>query len=279
MINAIRMDVSRVFKGKAFRITFLIWVFTMMFITLMNIKFNSTIPENAEYYGDTDYLYQDPSWEGDWYDNDYTKTPIHANIENLLSGGAILLFVGIFASIYVSKEKTSGFLKNISNHVPDRSTLIISQLIGMAVYNFTIFVGMYVGIGLVQLVMLGKIIVGSVGTTFKLLGLFYLMSLAFAAVIILLSVVCANDAAAISLSCILSSGFFTMIYQLISMLINKYTPAENFDLTKYTLTGNIVEVSEFMTDEKMVFIVILSLCYLVICTVLAGIVYKKKDVV
>jgi ABC-2 type transport system permease protein len=289
MLNVIKMDLYRMIKTKSFYVILMIIVVFMLFGSYMIDQDLSTLKEMAK-----DAELQTDQAAGNGADTDknvnlgisFDATPLmQDNITLLdeasvmLSSAILLFFTGIFAVLFVCGENSTGFIKNIISCTKKRRYVILSKTVVMS-----IFVVLETIILLIALSIGSSIFHSSVSMKLSLsfrflqyVGLQCLLHIAFAIIIIMISVIVRSTAISMMTSIGLSSGLGSLIISYLSMLkIGSFHVGEN--LVKYFVTTNVQALTSQFTKDMGIRVLMVSLAAILLYNIISCVVMDKRDI-
>ncbi len=289
MLNVIKMDLYRMIKTKSFYVILMIIVVFMLFGSYMIDQDLSTLKEMAK-----DAELQTDQAAGNGADTDknvnlgisFDATPLmQDNITLLdeasvmLSSAILLFFTGIFAVLFVCGENSTGFIKNIISCTKKRRYVILSKTVVMS-----IFVVLETIILLIALSIGSSIFHNSVSMKLSLsfrflqyVGLQCLLHIAFAIIIIMISVIVRSTAISMMISIGLSSGLGSLIISYLSMLkIGSFHVGEN--LVKYFVTTNVQALTSQFTKDMGIRVLMVSLAAILLYNIISCVVMDKRDI-
>lgn len=242
MLNILNMEFTRLLKSKCTYIilvlTFLISMLNPAMFKLLEIVENQlsneiSTSEDADeeavssmteelFFGDMEWKYTDMT---------------EANI----TGCNILLLVTIFAVIFINGELKNGYIKNLTGFAFKRSRLVIANMIIVAIYTIISLLACFIATTAITALLFSDSSMGDFGEFAKVFGVQILLHLAFAFFVSSLTYFVRSSVMPMIVGISLASGMGALIYQLISLAVNKiFDPEKDFDLTKYTLSGNVL---------------------------------------
>ncbi len=285
MFNLIKMDFYRMMHSVS---TWVILTFTVLlavFAVSMTDSDIQSMAENPQYIqeqqeeidGNEDrsigiYTTADPEWvDGKIEVGDILSTEI--------SSGLLLLLCIIFAAIFVSAEQKNGYVKNIAGQFPNRGMLVLSKLAALAVQVLLMLVVFAAVAALTGLALWGdRFYLGSESSLLQCLGVQYLLHLGFAALILFLTILSRSSAFSMVVGLLACVGTLIPVYSLINKIVYDIRPSWNFDISKYTLDGNISMAGIGAAPEALIRAVIVGGAFVVACTILSMLVMQKRDV-
>ncbi|MDE5819303.1 MAG: hypothetical protein K2I07_08280 [Lachnospiraceae bacterium] len=212
-----------------------------------------------------------------WIGNDMKVGDI---LMSELQGCLLVVFIAIFVPLFVNAEQKRGYIKNIAGQIPRREMLALSKLPAVAVQVFILFVVFMIA-NLVSdaIFFRGRIVLKFTGALFRTLGMQYVLHAAWGCLIALFTMVTRSTAFAMTTGILLASGIVEMLIMYLNRVICSLLPsAEQFNLMRYTLNY----ATEAMTVQSTLWqiggFLTLALVYIAASAVIAGIVYRKRDV-
>jgi len=298
MLNAVRMDLYRMFHMKSF------WVMTV--IIMVSIYFTTTMlktdlmPEehsdlqrsdhglamtyiDEEADSDFDEMEEDtrPSFgivvedEGLTYDNAPVWQIYYSNVSGHFTALLMLIFVVLFAGA----DFKSGYIKNVGGQVSNRSILIFSKSVCLLVWDFICMV-LFVGIQAVSnALVFGKVIWGDFAIYAPYGVLQLLLHFALSVLILTVVMLVRNTTFSMTFSVLLCLGVTNIAcYLLDKYIIHPYI-GKDIDSYFYTITGKISVLLPEFTSKDAVSAIIVAMVFLVLMTGINLVSTKKRDLV
>lgn len=268
MLNLLRMDLRRIFRGKGFYICLGILAFTTIFtFALLYILQNPAIRDILIKYGMTV-----TSSSGEIEDALSTTSLINLFHQTNISGGLLPVITGILATIFICTDFDSGFIKNILAVHVNKWDYIISKIVSLFLVNL-----MYLAVTFLTCVFLNVICgnfftYSSAGDILFYLGSIWMITNAFSTLILLVCMITRNKAAGITAAFILGSG---LIVILVSSLLGLFNANE---IMNYTLYMNLAECPQSYDGLVTLRPIIVSVIFGIIYTTAGKLVLAKKDI-
>ncbi len=172
--------------------------------------------------------------------------------QTLFSSGMYFILCAVFTAIFTRADYKNGFVKNIAGQLPGRGRLALAKGAAVAV-QAAVLVGLSailngaVGLCLFQ----DGITLGSLSALLQMLGLQYLLHLAFSWVIMLLCLLTRSSALSMTLGILISCNVFSLIYMVLDWLLQKLPGLESFRLEQYVLETNVAVISPSMSTQDV----------------------------
>lgn len=216
MFNLLRMDLYRLIRSRAIYIclAILLAITALCYWILWMIE----TPEGREFgnkIGMTALAVLD---EEDPLSEDYNT--LHMFREIGMDGGAYSCLLGILTALFVCRDFSSGFAKNIMSVHRNRWKYIGSKLLTAGILNFSIIMLQF-GFSLLMNLLFNTLFPFAMltDTLFYLTGI-WLLTTAFAALIILISTVTRSASASITAAFLLGSGILVTALSYITGLFH-----------------------------------------------------------
>lgn len=253
MLNILNMEFTRLLKSKCTYIilvlTFLISMLNPAMFKLLEIVEEQLVndvsyseeAEDIEISAEDEEIMQETEameetlffGEIEWKCTDMTE----ANI----TGCNILLLVTIFAVIFINGELKNGYIKNLTGFAFKRSRLVIANMIIVAIYTIISLLACFIATTAITALLFSNSSMGDLGEFAKVFGVQILLHLGFAFFVSSLTYFVRSSVMPMIVGISLASGMGALIYQLLSLAVNKiFDPEKDFELTKYTLSGNVL---------------------------------------
>lgn len=203
-----------------------------------------------------------------------------------LSAGLPLLFICIAVVLFVNNEEKTGFIKNISGQVKRKSDIYIGKLIAVAGYILILMlvygVAHYISlqIGFHGDMSFGKNIFVSFVKAFAIV---YLLYLAFAGGLMMLTAVLRNNTIGIVIGILSVCGIGNMIFGLMDTALEKLfdMDLDKYSTAKYSVSGCIRESGALLTGgaDIMGRLLVVGIIFLIVYNFIGDLIFVKRDVV
>ena len=188
------------------------------------------------------------------------------------------VFFTIFAAVFAYADKKNGYIKNLAGHFPNRQMLVLAKFFAIAVGVLAMMI-VYLAAGSLTFLIGGyRFYLESAGQLLQLLGVHYLLNLAFAAVVYLITELVRSSAAGITIGILLASGIGSILYSCINLLISKVAPESTFDASQYGLDTMLTNYGLNMTSKETIHAVALGLVYGILAIGITILVARKRDI-
>ena len=112
----------------------------------------------------------------------------------------------------------------------------------------------------------------------KLLGVQYLLHLGLCALVLLLTVVLRGSALPMVVGILACCGVLMPLYTLVNQWAAALRPGTAFDLTRYTLDGNLSTLTVASDPGDLLRAGVVGAAFVVVCTALAMVVMERRDI-
>ncbi len=216
---------------------------------------------------------------GTWHKWVYNDIDFWELLSDPVSGGMPLLLLAIFVAILANAEQKNGFVKNIAGQLPHRGMLVGSKLMMM-------ILSVLGNLGLFSLATLisgklfwgDKLVFGDSGTVLKIFAVWFLLYLAFAGIVYVFCVLSRGAALGMTIGILLCTGFGTMFYGGLSLLVQKCLGWEKFNLSKITIENTLAQITVFAESKDVTHAICVGAVYLVVTIGGAVLLMQKRDV-
>lgn len=268
MLNLLKMDLRRMFRGKSVYIFFGILVFITVFT--FSLLFIIQDPEMQEFL--TEHGMVITAESGNLKAVLNTKSLIQVYHQTNVSGGLLPVLAGILAVLFVCMDFDSGFIKNILSVHENKWNYILSKSFCLYVVNFFL-------IALTFLISLGLNVICrgffSYGSGRDIL--FYILSIwmvvnGFTTLALVICVISRSKAAGITGAFLLGGGIIVMVlYSLLQIFGGE-------KIMNYTLYLNLAYCPMEYSGLSDLRPMIVGLVFCVIYMVIGKVVLAKKDI-
>lgn len=288
MFNLIKMDFYRFFCMKSFWVMILVTIGLAFFSVWMTdvdlnwMKEGVHTVQLEENQSETEkeevdvafgiYTQTDPKWMyGDIPFSDLTIEAFRSCI--------LLILCAIFVPLFVNAENKSGYIKNIAGQLPGKGMLVIPKLVVAAVQVFLILAVFSIFTGMAGLIFWGgRVVFGSLSDFAVGFGLQFLLHYAFAAVMLMFTILFKNSGVSMCLGILCAMGIQTTVLGLLNQLFVSIDGLKKLNLIKYVIETNIQNVTNNLEQAAVNRCVAVSLVYIVLAAVLSVTVMQKQDV-
>lgn len=272
MFNLIKMDLRRLTRTKSF------WIMIAVVVLMSAMSVYMTdVTRNLQqdYYAESGGFFVAVEAQSEWAGKiDFSKL-----ISIDTTGMTLALLCAIFVPLFVNAEQKNGYIKNIAGQLPNRSALVLSKLVAVAVQVLVIF-ATYI----LSMAILGKIFWGadlgleSVGGFAKMVSLHYLLHVSFATVIMALTIFLRGSGLAMTYGILASSTMTSLVYVLVDTLLHKCGISDKFSVGNYAIENCIGIVSPDLAGKDLARVLVVGIAFLVAFAAAAMAVMQKRDV-
>ena len=138
-MNIVKMNLYRFFKMKAVYVFMLI---TTLLVAFIVVDGRATTPEEMQLYQEMEEENGGNVGVAVGIVNSFNLDDITAEF---ISSSMLLVFIAIFMSIFFNKERSKGYLKNLSSCTNKRNYLFLSKLPVVVIFVLLLFVSVWIG--------------------------------------------------------------------------------------------------------------------------------------
>ena len=190
----------------------------------------------------------------------------YANIK----GKFIALFMVIFAILYSTADMTSGFVKNIAG-------LVISKAVSLFLYTILTLL-LFTGVQMLSnALFFDEFVFGPAKEFFQYAGLQILLHFALLMIVMCIAVVLRNNVISMTIGVLLCMNVLVIFYSFLDRLIAKMK-IQDFEIMKYTVTGNMMFLETNVTAKMAVTAVAVSVGFSIVMLGICSMVFKKRDI-
>lgn len=194
-----------------------------------------------------------------------------------LQSGILLVFISIFAVIYVNAEEKSGFVKNIAGQFPNRFWMYLSNNVTVALFVFMAMAAYMV------MQIFGFLIwhsgapfgIDMIGEALRYGVIQWILMSAFAAGIVLITTLIKSTAIGITVGMMISCGFS----QIFLGFYYKIFQNTKLHVEEYLITNNIKTIAYSSSMSRLWQAVLVGMVFLVVYNIIGSVVMQKRDVV
>ena len=252
MFNIIKSEITRLSKSKGFWVSIGIFIFIYIVCIVMQTStqntsnFNSTnIINEPGFYIQVDTVVKSL--------NGYATTFGH-------SFGVLIL--GIYLSLFVCHEYSSGYVKNVATLPNGRNAMIISKVVVLFIcYSLSFILGN---------ILIEGFEIESLSIILKSIIVMFLLSMAMFSLIIFVSTLFKNKTAGIILLFLIASG---MLFPFINGIL-EFIHLSN--LAKYSFSYLFTNIISF-NHSTMIKTIFISIIYIIVYTIISIKIIQKRD--
>ncbi|MBR3838821.1 MAG: hypothetical protein IKJ75_03745 [Clostridia bacterium] len=195
----------------------------------------------------------------------------------------IILVITVMTVLYASQPYRSGFIKTITNVVTPKYKLIIPEYI--CVFTYAVLVSFVSGIAVFAF---GSLMFKGFFASLTLKGILKIVAFVAAHSLLLGSFACMtagitnvlkNTALSLISNLLYACGFGTIIYQLITLLLNKLDVVkEDFTLVEYTVIGNVYGMTVDSLADDIIRVVIVCIIVVWSSAMFSSMMMEKQDI-
>lgn len=260
MLNIIKSEITRLLKSKGFWVSLGIFIFIYIVCIVMQTStqntsnFNSTnIINEPGFYIQVDTVVKSL--------NGYATTFGH-------SFGVLIL--GIYLSLFVCHEYSSGYVKNVAILPNGRNAMIISKVAVSIIMSLVILFICYSLSFILGNILIEGFEIESLSIIIKSIIIMFLLSMAMFSLIIFVSTLFKNKTAGIILLFLIASG---MLFPFINGIL-EFVHLSN--LAKYSLSYLFTNIISY-NNSTMIKIIFISIIYIIVYTIISIKIIQKRD--
>lgn len=254
MNNLIRMDFYRMRKNKTTWIILMfliLMMFASVYMSYSDIEYYKNNPSALEnlrssseevnwgiYIGSVS-----PKWCED------NEVPVDGLIKINIQSKIVLMFLVVFIVGFVSKENTSGFIKNIAGQVSNRGFILLSKMIIVGIYSLILLAVATVTIFLSSKILFGYVFVKNLGLLIKYILYQWILHVAYGSFMIFLITLLKNEIASLLIGILVSAG--------ILQIVDAFIKSNKKSIMYFLNSGNIGRLS--LGDCRPLLIAVVSM--------------------
>lgn len=192
-------------------------------------------------------------------------------------GKFLALFFCIYAVMYTGADRKSGYIKAIGGQVKNRSTLVLAKAVMLALYTIVSMAGYLAVQALSSQTFFGYLELGPWKDFLPYLGMEVLLHIALVWIVMALTIILANNVASMTAAILLCMNVMTIFYSAVTRFVAERGP-EDFNLLRYTVTGEISLLPMHYAGENMLPAVVTGLAFCVAAVGIGSIVFQKRDI-
>lgn len=283
MSNLIKMNIFRTFKSKSTWINLLFAVIIAIGLFMLSASFGASIASSSDSNNivlkeiTAEQVKQLKEGNGVGFASieftQDTKLPLDLCLQNFLSSGMFLIFIGIFITNLVCDREKSRFQKNLSIYSADKWKIALSQNVPLLTFSTIVVIMVSVIYTVCSLIYFDKFYLGDIKNIVCFLGMQIILHYAFGMFIMFIAELTKSKVAAISLTCIFSIGIGTLLlYKLDSV----------FDIKNFSFVKAVPEYyvkSLPLEFDKNIYInaIVVVLCCALVYNVINAVIACKRD--
>ena len=289
MLNAIKMDLYKMFKSKSTWILLICLVAVsfatvgMMKLSLEQYKKNPELIKQVEELNSDDNI--NVGIQAGTDNNirehvDGLKYSINDLFAGVVNGSMIGLFIAIFSLIFFNSELKTGYIKNIAGQFTKRRYLIFSKLVVSFVFVLFAFILSLLSLIIGSKLFLGYIAIGGTSALLKVVLTQFILAIAVSALILFIVEWFRNTAGSIVTSMCFVVGFGNLIVMFLNKFLtgNDIIKDKDFNLANYILTGNISRIGPASSSKDLITAAIVAGVFILLSVIGSVLALEKRDI-
>ena len=283
MLNAVRMDLYRMLHTRSL---YVIWI-VMAALILFTTSLSKTDYEDTEIQTENHQFYeaQEENGEGAVTIGMQVILPtapgekvtlsdiLYANIQ----GKFVAVFLAVLAVLFSSADLNSGYLKNIGGQINGRWKLIVSKIAALGIYVLLTF-GVFVIVQAVSnQIIFGYLKLGITQEFLGYLGVQLLLHFALSLICMAAAVILRSSVFSMIIAVCLCMNMLVTFYSAIDTLIHDLG-FEDFRLLEHTVTGQLSMLTMRPPVADELYAAGVAAVFILVCGVLTGLVFTKRDI-
>jgi|GEM_PF-2357590 len=195
-----------------------------------------------------------------------------------VGGDFLMLFVLIFAVLFVCSDYTSGYIKNIYNTIRKKWQYILSKFVIVGLFVIISILIVYIVTILFNVIIVKSNDFGDASLLLKYSLNKALLLIAYGGVVMMVSFILRKATDSLIVCMAYSFMFVNLIYTGINQAVKYLNIAKDFDIQKYMLVGNAISLSTDITSQQQGIILIVSLLGILISFIISTMVFTKRDI-
>lgn len=199
-------------------------------------------------------------------------------VAKTFSGGNILLFVSILLCVFVVKEHSSGYIKNLVGIPGNRARVVLSKLpviaFVLAVFFLIAFLFHFVGYSFMK----PGIEIGDSIQLLRTFGMYYFIYFAVCTAILTVCILTKNMTAAVLISMLWPTGILVAIYGGLEFLQHKVFGAIYVPFSRILADAFILARPDLAVGTEILYMLGLTVVYIAVVLGIAMYSMKKQDV-
>ncbi|MCD8119478.1 MAG: ABC transporter permease subunit [Lachnospiraceae bacterium] len=240
-----------------------------------DLSWDDASENNSSGNGVTAEIYMNA--EDDWNSE---EADLAETLASVLQGGLFSILCVILAATYAYADQKNGYLKNIAGQYPSREKLVLAKCAATAVAVLVFLAACVATVTIGAKIIWGSSLhIGSFGELMKLIGIYYLLLVAFSLVTLMVTILARSSTAGVIVGILVNANMLSVIYTMINLLVEKVLPNANFDSSLYTIEYCLGSYGAGASSGDTAKAVAVALIYGALAAAVAAWVMKKRDVV
>ena len=281
MLNAIRMDLYRMFRTKSLYVIWGVMIFVILFTTYL-AKLETESDELAQMQELSQEMNDESNINFGMSVNVPTSSGDKITLLDItygnIQGKALAIFLVIFAVLFSTADTTSGFIKTIGGHIPKKSYLVISKSVSLLVHTVLTFGIFIVMQSIANRIFLGYLKIGDIGTLATYILVQILLNFALAIVCMAIAIVIRSNVFSMIAAICICMNVMTFLYNGVDMILDK-AGIEDFHTFKYVITGKISLLPMELSKSDISGALAVAVIFLAASLLIECIVVEKRDIV
>lgn len=280
MLNAVKMDIYRGFKGKAIYIALICLAAFLVFSVSMT-KEDINIQAEQETYMDAASAGAQSAENIGLYvtapvKDDQSVTAADEIFAHF-SSRLVAIFVAVFAALFSLADIHTGFIKNLAGQIKKRRWLVLSKAIAIAVFTAIMTAVSVIVIVIAQTVVFKGLKWGDIPDLLIYIGAEYLLYTSFGLIIMCLSMLIKNSTVSVTLGICLCMNIQMILYGFVNKAVSSLG-IENFSIADYTVTGNMALLTVSPDTGVLLRAVAVAVCFGAAAVALTVFIFRKRDI-
>ena len=283
MLNAVKMDVYRLFHTKSMYVIWIVMAVLILLTTMLAKEDYEDTQVQAENY--QTYQEQQESGEGEVNVGLQVTLPtrpgekvtvadiLYANIQ----GKFTAIFLAIFAVIFSLADMNSGYLKNIGGQINGRWKLIFSKVVALGIYVLFTFGIFAVSQAVSNQLIFGYLKPGITREFLCYLGIQILLHFAFALICMAVAVILRSSVFGMVIAIGLCMNMQITIESGMDKVIHNLG-AKDFQLLEHTVTGQISMLTMNASGADKIGALCVAVAFILVVCVLTSLIFTKRDI-
>lgn len=289
MYNLIRMELRHLFRS----FSFLVMVAVALLLAVFNVYLihwdineyeqssqpESAQPQEAAQETEDDLLAGfgiEVQTDADWLGGPVGLDGLN---QVVFSSGMYLILCAVFVALFVHSDYKNGFVKNIAGQLPGRGWLALSKAVAVAVQVAVLLLlcvifNTVAGLCFFQ----SQIVLGSLPTLLRVVGLQYLLHLAFSWFIMLLCLLTHSAGLGMTFGILAASGVLSLVYWVVNRLLHCLPSLSSFQINLYTLEANVVVITSSISGGVLLRVLTVGFGFALGSLMLSILLLNRRDI-
>lgn len=280
MLNAVKMDIYRGFKGKCIYVILICLAAFLVFSVALTKEDMQVQAEQEQFMEAASAGAQSAESIGLYVAapaKDAQSMTVADEIFAHFSSRLVAIFVAVFAALFSLADIHTGFIKNIAGQIKKRRWLVFSKSIAIAIFTAVMTAVSVAVIVIAQAAVFKGLQWGNIAGLLSYIGAEYLLYTSFGLIIMCLSMLIKNSTVSVTLGICLCMNVQLILYGFLDNAVNRLG-IENFNISSYTVTGNMALLTTSPDITSLIRAAAVAVCFGAAAVTVTVLMFRRRDI-